>query len=211
MDTFDPQSYGPVFAPLVGFERRRALDTGTPNTSARAALERLEIKPAFAHVTRSIADRDMAACSLSAVWLLHDYLDESHTISQGIKTASGSFWHAIMHRREGDFSNAKYWFRHVGRHPVFDALGTRAAEWAARSESGTLDSLAPGGEWNPFAFVDLCEAARRGRGDLPERCLDLQQAEWELLFDHCYCAAVGRVGRSLYDRRTAVGHGVRPC
>ena len=79
----------------------------------------------------------MAACCIAGVWLLHDFLDESHTISQGIDTPSGSFWHAIMHRREGDFSNAKYWFRRVGQHPVFDALGQRAAELAAIRGDGT--------------------------------------------------------------------------
>ena len=76
-------------------------------------------------------DADMAACCVAGVWLLHDYLDESHRISQGIDTPSGSFWHGILHRREGDYSNAKYWFRHVGRYDVFDLLGQRAAELAA--------------------------------------------------------------------------------
>jgi len=194
MDEFDPHVYGPVFAPLLNVERRRALGAGAPNNAAWSALEQLEIKPAFAHATRSVADRDMAACCLSGVWLLHDYLDESHTISQGIKTSSGSFWHAIMHRREGDFSNAKYWFRHVGRHPVFAPLAERAAELAAaRGNAAAVQSLSSAGEWDPFAFVDLCQAARRGGGDamLRDLCLDVQQAEWELLFDHCYRAAIG--------------------
>ena len=194
MNEFDPQAYGPVFAPLLAVDRRRALDAGTPNRAGRAALDSLEIKPAFAHAVRAVADRDMAACSLSAVWLLHDFLDESHTISQRLKTASGSFWHAIMHRREGDFSNAKYWFRHVGGHPVFATLAERASELiAARGASGKdVQSLTAGGPWDPFAFVDLCQAALRG-ADATSRefCLDIQQAEWELLFDHCYRAAVG--------------------
>jgi hypothetical protein len=137
-------------------------------------------------------DAEMAACCVSGMWLLYDYLDESHSISQGIETPSGGFWHAIMHRREGDFSNSKYWFRRVGRHPVFDALGQRAGELAAeRGAERAVKKLLTGGTWEPFAFVDLCEAAVRAQSADGELCRDIQQAEWELLFDHCYRAAVG--------------------
>src|SRR5262245_52067166 len=174
MDSFDPAAYGAAFEPLLSIDRRRPLDAGRPDAAAHAALATLTAKTAFANAANPIADRDMANCAISAVWLLHDFLDESHAISQGIETPSGSFWHAIMHRREGDFSNAKYWFRSVGRHPVFEALGARA-----------------GGDWDPFQFVDMCQSAVRGMSADRERCLDFQQAEWELLFDHCYRAAIG--------------------
>lgn len=190
MTQFDPHTYGPVFAPLLATDRRRPLGTGSPDSDHRSMLEGLSVESAFGHV--KIVDRDMAACCVSGVWLLHDCLDESHTISQGIETPSGSFWHAIMHRREGDFSNAKYWLRRVGRHPVFDALGQRAIELAAsRGAERAAKQLVNGGAWDPFAFVDLCQAAVRGQSDATDLCLDIQQAEWELLFDHCYSAAVG--------------------
>jgi hypothetical protein len=176
--SFDPAAYGPAFAPLLAIDRRRALDAGRPDTGAEAALRKRPAEAAFAHVAMSggrVTDANMAACCLAGVWLLHDYLDESHKLSQNIDTPSGSFWHSIMHRREGDFSNAKYWFRHVGRHPVFAALGQQLHV----------------ATWDPFAFVDLCESVSRGTSDARERCLDIQQAEWELLFDYCYQAAVG--------------------
>jgi hypothetical protein len=176
----------------LDIDRRRALGAGTPDAGARAALDALTTKSAFAHA--KFADRDLAACCLSGVWLLHDFLDESHKLSQEIDTPSGSYWHAIMHRREGDFGNSKYWFRRVGRHPVFGPLGERAHMAASlRDANASLGEtrLRVGGEWDPLAFVDLCEAVARGRRHEIDLCLDIQQAEWELLFDYCYRGAVG--------------------
>src|SRR4051794_38514633 len=76
--------------------------------------------------------RDDAAAALAGLWLWHDFLDESHTISQGIQSDTGSFWHAIMHRREGDFSNSKYWYARCENHPALPTLA-RAAEDVTKS------------------------------------------------------------------------------
>jgi hypothetical protein len=196
MAAFEPQTYGPVFAPLLETDRRRPLDAGHPDSGVRAALTKLSVESAFAHEQSDFgkaqpADADMAACCVAGVWLLYDCLDESHQISQGIDTSSGSFWHAIMHRREGDYSNAKYWFRHVGQHPVYDAIGQRAAELAAvRGGEPVVKKLITSGTWDPYAFVDMCEAAVRGQSEAGDLCRDIQQAESELLFDHCYRAAI---------------------
>jgi hypothetical protein len=197
MNQFDPHAYGPVFGPLIDTDRRRGLGFGTADRAARPALEKLSVEKAFAHAQteygpRQPVDAEMGACCVAAVWLVHDYLDESHEISQKIDTPSGSFWHGILHRREGDYSNAKYWFRHVGRHEVFEFLGQRAGELAAiRGDAAAVEKLTPEGVWDPIAFVDLCQAAVRGGSKHLDLCLDIQQVEWELLFDYCYRAAIG--------------------
>jgi hypothetical protein len=189
MSQFDLQAYGPEFAKVLDTDRRRPLDAGRPNAAARAALDKLTVDAAIAHAR--VVDREMASCCVSGAWLLHDFLDESHRISQEIETPEASFWHAIMHRREGDFSNAKYWFRRVGKHPVLDLVGQRAAEMGAvRGEERIVKKLITGGAWDPMAFVDLCQAAVGGHGNERELCLDIQQAEWELLFDYCFKRAV---------------------
>jgi len=179
---FDPTKYGPVFAELLQVNRLRSLGEGSPEESVRAELEAISVKTAFAHA--QIADPDMASCCLSGLWLLHDFLDESHTISQGITTESGSFWHGIMHRREGDFSNAKYWFRKVGEHPVYGLLAEQVGEL------GEKLPFAAGGQWDPFGFVDACESAVSRGGPEATSCQRIQQLEWELLLDFCYTAAI---------------------
>jgi hypothetical protein len=99
-------------------------------------------------------------------WLLAGDLDASHEISQSIENRDGSFWHGIMHRREGDFSNAKYWFRRVGKHPVLDEL--------AKTEYG-----------DPMTFVDRCQAAAGKGGEDAAQCQQWQWLEWQLLYLHC--------------------------
>ena len=54
----------------------------------------------------------------SGLLLWNDALDESHNISQGLGDQTGSYWHGIMHRREPDYPNSKYWFGRVGTHPI---------------------------------------------------------------------------------------------
>ena len=173
MTDFQPNQYGPVLAQLIDIDRCRALDQGSPASSIQGELSSLNVAEAFAHT--QLADQDMARCCLSGVWLLHDFLDDSHTISQGISTAEGSFWHGIMHRREGDFSNSKYWFRKVGHHPVFEQI----------ANANALDN------WDPFDFVDECQTAIRSGEEAQQLCRELQQSEWELLFDYCYQNACG--------------------
>lgn len=115
---------------------------------------------------------------LAGLWLYFSCLNESHEIAQNVNTPDGSFWHGIMHRQEPDAGNAGYWFRRVGEHPVFPALREEAERLGA--------PWAKGMRWDPFAFIDFCGEVRRKPGSADEQlAMQVQRAEWQLLFDHC--------------------------
>lgn len=190
VSAFDPQNYGDAIAALIPEDLLSPLGPGKPHQERRPQLEALDIQTAFAG--RDIIDFDMAKCCLSGLWLLHNYLDASHTISQDVETTAGSYWHGIMHRREPDYSNSKYWFRRVGEHPIFAALCQRAKDLAAEhSADSAAEFLSQQPKWDPCQFIDLCEAAYRGRSKSKQLCLYIAQEEWRLLFEDCHRRALG--------------------
>lgn len=140
------------------------------NAKADEAGDRLKGLSVSDLFEEEVADAKSAACCLSGLWLLHNFLHESHEISQDIKTAEGSYWHGIMHRMEGDFWNSKYWYRQVGTHPVFSDVADRLG----------VDRFDPG------SFVDQCESDSASPDVHRMAC-----AEWQALFEYCYKKAIG--------------------
>jgi hypothetical protein len=174
MTPFDPSRYSPPLAALWAVPRLPELGPGEPNQSARLALQALTMESAFP----VIRDHEAAQACLSGLWLYHDFLDESHTISQDLPGRMGSYWHGIMHRREPDPGNAKYWFRRIGSPAVLAQLASAAN---AMGFSYT----------NPFDFVDLCERVRGSGSAEEDMAKRVQLLEIQLLFDCCYRQAVG--------------------
>jgi len=146
--TSEPRS-APLPAPLdelLRALRDRAMGTllaGSPGPpEAIAQIEAVDASPAVE----------------AALWLFVDDLERAHALVQDLNTPTGSFLHAILHRREGDFSNSKYWFRRAGRHLAIDRLPA----------------------YDPYAFVDAVEAAR---GDNPAALIETQRLEWWAAFE----------------------------
>jgi hypothetical protein len=166
--------YGPEAARILGIDgpelRPMPLTmNGSASGAARAEIVNCKAATLFPHAHSPNG-------ALAGLYVYYNCEPEAHAIAQDLNTSDGSFWHGIVHRREPDASNATYWFRRVGRHPIFPAL---------RDEAHRL-RFDTGAEWDPFEFIEFCEAARLRPGSHEETLAkQVQLIEWQLLFDYC--------------------------
>lgn len=143
---------------------------------------------------RSALGQVQATALHAGLLLLHDDLDGSHSLSQTIEGEEGhygDYWHAIMHRREPDYGNAKYWFRRVGRHSTMRSLAKALQAGAFGPIPEPWDSrLSGSGGWDSMAFVDLCEAATRNPA-LEAVARRIQRIEMLTLLSSLFDASAG--------------------
>ncbi len=169
---------------------------GRSRSWLKSHLEMLSPEAVLPAVTSS-AD---AIALKAGLFQIHDYLEASHELSQSVEGGgrhrAGDYWHAIMHRREPDDSNSKYWFRRVGSHPIFEELAKAANAIISQADTAAAESarqkLSLGSHWDPFAFVDFCEECnRKGDPSLAEIAKQIQWREMQLLLDQTYRDASG--------------------
>ena len=117
-----------------------------------------------------------------ALWL-YGFLDEAHRLTQQDASSEGAYWHALVHRSEGDFSNSLYWFNRVGVHPLHARLRTGVQEaMEGRSWEG-WQTLVEGPQWQPGRLVAMCERAARGELAEPAVLCEVARIEYHLLME----------------------------
>jgi hypothetical protein len=150
-----------------------ALDmTKRPGTLSAAAVREAIAAPAGTGGGKASSDRMRVLEGLALLW--NDHWDEAHAIAQtGEGRPDFDLLHAMLHRREGDFPNAQYWFGSAGKHPCYPALERRIAALPDASSAGLLTSE---GRWSAAAFVSRVRDRARGSGNAGS-LLILAQAE----------------------------------
>ena len=122
-----------------------------------------------AALSKEIAKLAVAEIGRAALYLWNDEIEKAHIIAQQTSTKTGSLVHGVLHRRQPDYTNAKYWLRQIGKHPVWSVLKKEM----------------PG--WDPILFVDQCQRAEKEKVGLSLKELEtIQNRELELLVEHCF-------------------------
>ena len=119
-----------------------------------------------------------------ALWL-HGCLEPAHRIVQEIPSADGMYWHALVHRSEGDYHNSLYWFARLDTHSIFPDLrnkveGLLDEGGQANSDEG-VKHLLTDKQWNPRHFVELCRRVREGQFHDRDMLQRIAAAEYNLL------------------------------
>ena len=174
---FDPTAYGPAVAAILALDGNgeRLMPLASGRCFSAEALTRIDTAGASSLFPNSRAPE----AALSGLYLYFSAIDKAHEVAQSVESPDGAYWHGIVHRQEPDPSNARYWFRRVGSHPIFAEL----AKFAARFPRAQMPL---NGRWDPSQFVDICERAQhQPDSPLAQMALELQRAEWQLLFDYC--------------------------
>jgi hypothetical protein len=118
---------------------------------------------------------EMSPLMKGTLHLLNDDLDAAHQIVQEANTPDANYLHALVHRREGDLSNARYWLRTMSGHAVWGALRQDYPDW------------------DPLKFLVWCESCSEGCSE--RSCEWLQQVqvrEIQLLLETLGTGAKGR-------------------
>lgn len=130
-------------------------------------------KPFDTHLTNEIEDfsKSQKPCIGAALHLLNDDIERAHKIAQDDEAdMSSNLCHAILHRREGDFWNSKWWYRQID-HPLIDQFYggvSKAQSFVDDVESIVGNKSRSGGASTPCAADNLNKLKRKQADELAE-------------------------------------------
>jgi hypothetical protein len=141
----------------------------------RSSLRFAPLNKALRSVVKTLGLTDYGQkCVEAGILLHHDFLEESHEVSQTLEgignPRTADYWHGIMHRREPDAGNASYWFRRVGSHPALQSLGRNLITWLEELQSSSAvlqlaeSVLSRTMAVDPYRLIELSQSALKTPG-----------------------------------------------
>lgn len=173
----------------------------------KSYLDRIPVEALFSG--KKLASSAYGRLVLAGLHQHNDDLDASHVLCQKVGVdadcAGASYWHGMVHRRDPDFDNARYWFRKAGDFPALSEVSAEVIGLLQRvlqvpdygqargAALQLLRRLQENGMWDALYFTDLCETCA-GRGTAEDRRLleEIQEVEFNAVFDWTYRTAMGR-------------------
>ena len=114
----------------------------------------------------------------AGLFYYHNALPDGHQEAAEDEGDVAAYWHGMIHRREGDFENARYWMRRAGEQPGFREMQARASDAAPH--------MARQSNWDPFLFTHLCEQYKYGETEYKKEIGQLQRVEFAVMFDYVW-------------------------
>jgi hypothetical protein len=101
-------------------------------------------------------------------------LERAHRLVQEASNADGTYIHGMVHRIEGDFDNARYWFRRTAVHPVAAEIYRKAAANSPKVAAHTT--------FDPIWVTDWVESSIKTGPD--EELRTVLAIEAEVMLEH---------------------------
>ena len=121
---------------------------------------------------------------LAALMFAQDYIWEGHEIVQDYPELEASWWHAYMHRMEGDYGNSAYWYRRVGEPALYSDFFESVKSLGLDSE---VSSIQDSNKWDPFEFNGLINNYINSNAESLKKVHDL---EFNFLLERCLAKAL---------------------
>lgn len=135
-----------------------------------------------------VKHKSFADATVSGLLLWNDCEQEAHTLAQNINSPEGSYFHAIIHRREPDIWNSDYWFNRTGAHPVFPLVYDYVSK---NFPEKIVKKILVKNSWDPKVFNKAVEEAQNDGNAADSDLKTIQHAELLFLIAHSYRHTIG--------------------
>ncbi|HON06641.1 MAG TPA: hypothetical protein PLW02_00920 [Verrucomicrobiota bacterium] len=154
-------------------------DVSAPGLDSKARADRLDSETIDTELHKLWKARVLPEWSerqtkcLLLLW--HDYIELSHHIADTERTTDFIYIHAIIHRRERDIYNSRFWFRHLDMcHIVISNIAKEVGAYLTeKGETQLLDRFVKDDGWVPLEFLE--EVNKASKMDLSDPFVKLLQ------------------------------------
>jgi hypothetical protein len=152
---------------------------------AGGPLSIAEIKSFYeSEIAPQVTNQKYGQICYAGLLMAQDFIWEAHEIVQDYPEVESSWWHAYMHRMEGDYGNSAYWYRRVGDAALYSCLQEKVDALDVAQELSSLQS----GSWDPYKCNDLIQEYRNSSCD--NSLQEIHRLEWSVLFGACLEKAI---------------------
>ena len=130
-------------------------------------------------VSPLVKNKKYGKLCLAGLMFAQDYIWEAHEIVQDYPEVEASWWHAFMHRMEGDYGNSAYWYRRVGAPSYYGKFFDSVKELSLVSEIAQIQNAST---WDPLEFNGLIKSFKDSYKDSLHK---VHLLELKFLFAEC--------------------------